>query len=106
MENFIQFDFALWGEGENALYELVNGLDKGSFCVEHIPNIVYRKQNEIALSGNRKVNFADLSDKDVRPDYKDFFEQIGNVDFVQKKIVIYQLKLVVDVIGISVTSVF
>lgn len=85
MENFIQFDFALWGEGENALYELVNGLDKGSFCVEHIPNIVYRKQNEIALSGNRKVNFADLSDKDARPDYKDFFEQIGSVDFVQKK---------------------
>ena len=85
MENFNQFDFALWGEGENALFELVNKLEKGENSWNEIPNLVYREQGEIVLSENRRVNFADLSGRDVRPDYKDFFEQMASADVVKQK---------------------
>lgn len=79
---FPQFDFALWGEGENALYSLVSNLEKGE-DVCHISNMVYKREGRIELSNIRKVQFAELSSLNVRPDYCEYFSQKGTNDFVK-----------------------
>lgn len=84
MENFSQFDFALWGEGENALYSLICELDSHANQFDTVPNLVYREDGEIVLSTNRKVEFANLSCVNVRPDYSEYFDQINKCKDVAK----------------------
>lgn len=84
IENFNQFDFALWGEGENALYALIQELDNQSQNFDDIPNLVYRKDNNIVVSANRKVDFVDLSSIEVRPDYQGYFDQIKECSEISK----------------------
>lgn len=75
LKNFNQFDFVLWGEGENSLYSLISELENGSKRFSDISNLVYRNNKEVIVSENRKVMFSDLSSLDVRPDYHDYFAQ-------------------------------
>ncbi len=75
LENFGQFDYALWGEGENSLYSLISSLENGEVPLDDIPNLAYRKEDKVITSTNRKVLFTDLSSLDERPDYHDYFKQ-------------------------------
>lgn len=84
IENFNQFDFALWGEGENSLYSLISELESDGKRFSDISNLVYRKGEDIIVSENRKVVFSDLSSLDVRPDYQDYFIQKKEEDSLTK----------------------
>lgn len=75
LEMFEQFDFALWGEGENSLYSLVQELEIKSSRFEQIANLVYRKNGNIIVSENRKVDFSALSFFDTHPNYNEYFTQ-------------------------------
>lgn len=75
LENFHQFDYVLWGEGENSLYSLIAEIENGNRRFNDISNLVYRTDQGITVSENRKVIFSDLSSLDVRPDYHDYFAQ-------------------------------
>lgn len=76
IENFSQFDYVLWGEGENALYSLISAIEnKIDSDFDNISNLVYRKESKVEISKNRKVSFSDLSSDDVCPDYHDYFSQ-------------------------------
>lgn len=75
LENFHQFDYVLWGEGENSLYSLITEIENGNRRLNDISNLVYRTDEVITVSENRKVIFSDLSSLDVRPDYRDYFAQ-------------------------------
>lgn len=75
LENFHQFDYVLWGEGENSLYSLITEIENGNSRFHDISNLVYRTDEGITVSENRKVIFSDLSSLDVRPDYYDYFTQ-------------------------------
>lgn len=84
LENFIQFDYALWGEGEDSLYSLLSSLEGDGIRLSDIPNLVYRKGNEFAVSTNRKVNFTNLSLLNERPDYHAYFEQKKKYEYLAK----------------------
>lgn len=72
MDNFPVFDYALWGEGEVTLQNLVDMLS-GQTAKEDVGNFVWRDQQELKVSKpNRK--FVQL-DESVIPDYSDYFEQ-------------------------------
>lgn len=75
LEMFRQFDFALWGEGENSLHSLVKQIETGNIHFELISNLAYRREAEVIVSENRKVIFADLACADTHPDYNEYFLQ-------------------------------
>ena len=72
MDNFPVFDYALWGEGEVTLLNLVDMLS-GRMEKEDVGNLVWRGNQELKVS---KLNreFVQL-DESVIPDYSDYFEQ-------------------------------
>jgi radical SAM superfamily enzyme YgiQ (UPF0313 family) len=74
MENFEQFDFAIWGEGEESLLMLVNALNSNINNFNDIPNIAFRNEN-VCISENSKRNYVDLSGKSIIPDYSEYFIQ-------------------------------
>lgn len=77
LEYFPQFDCALWGEGENALTDVIRAYISNSISgLSSIPNIAYRTPLGIQKSNNSKVLFVNLSDSPI-PDYSDYFTQIG-----------------------------
>ena len=73
LRNFTQFDMAIWGEGENPLALLSNELTKINPKLENIPNLVYRKNDEIIVSKISNKNFINLSSLEIRPDFSDYF---------------------------------
>lgn len=75
LKMFAQFDFALWGEGENSLLSLVEHLEHGNCDLESVSNLVYRENDKVVVSENRKVVFANLNLPETHPDYSDFFVQ-------------------------------
>lgn len=75
MENFVQFDYALWGEAEYSLFSLIKELDNSNTNFNQISNLVFRIECKISISNNHSVKYADLSSLSVRPDYHDYFNQ-------------------------------
>lgn len=80
LENFAQFDYALWGEGEDSLYSLLSSLEGNEIHFNDIPNLAYRKGDDVVVSINRKVNFVNLSLLNERPDYHAYFDQKKEYD--------------------------
>ena len=72
MDNFPEFDYALWGEGEVTLMNLVDMLS-GKITNEDVGNFVWRDEQELKVSRPNR-SFV-LLDKSVIPDYTDYFEQ-------------------------------
>lgn len=79
LENFDQFDYAIWGEGEHPLTvlskELLKNIPLTDIDYEKLINTAYRQNENIRTSTNRNKNYIDLSDIEVRPDYSDYFKQ-------------------------------
>ncbi len=71
------FDFAVWGEGENALLELYNSIKNNDENYVDIPNLLYRKNNEIlsSPSSNLKVKYANLDN--ITPNYDDYLKHLN-----------------------------
>ncbi|MGN0220818.1 MAG: B12-binding domain-containing radical SAM protein [Prevotella sp.] len=72
MDNFLVYDYALWGEGEVTLLNLVEMLS-GKMAKEDVGNFVWRGEQEIKASKSNRT-FVQL-DESVIPDYSDYFEQ-------------------------------
>lgn len=72
MDNFPVFDYALWGEGEVTLLNLVDMLS-GKIAKEEVGNFVWRGEQELKVSKPNR-EFVQL-DESVIPDYSDYFEQ-------------------------------
>ena len=76
MESFPQFNFALWGEGENPLYLLACTLQNKLENYNTLPNLFYREEGRIRQSPVSNRLFIDLSDSSVRPDFTEYFTQL------------------------------
>lgn len=72
MDNFPVYDYALWGEGEVTLMNLVDMLS-GKIANEDVGNFVWRDEQELKVSRPNRT-FVQL-DESVIPDYSDYFEQ-------------------------------
>jgi radical SAM superfamily enzyme YgiQ (UPF0313 family) len=81
LENFDQFDYAIWGEGEQPLAVLSKELSKTKIDHEKLINTAYRQDENIIISINRNKDYVDLSTIEVRPDYSDYFEQKKKYEF-------------------------
>lgn len=69
LENFMAYDFTIWGEGENSLHQLCRYLEN-EIPIEEVPNLAYRVGDEVKFTtGNR--SFSDLSL--TKPDYSDYY---------------------------------
>lgn len=80
LEYFPQFDCALWGEGENALTEVIRAYTYNHSALNLVSNIVYRSSVGICKSNNSKVSFVELSTSPI-PNFSDYFSQIDSVWF-------------------------
>lgn len=77
ISSFIQFDYAIWGEGEYILSELADIIANNKLIEkEKIGNIVYREGDSIITSAKRNNKYTDLDDTTLFPDYDDYFEQL------------------------------
>ena len=75
------FDFAIWGEGENALLKLCNSIKNNNNYYKSIPNLVYREDNKIISSPSQlKVEYTDLDN--ITPNYDDYIRYLNkyNID--------------------------
>lgn len=77
LENFPQFDIAVWGEGETALQAISAKLRNkdNSISLADYSNIVYRENGKIKTADHKKIEYVDLSSPALRPDYFDYFIQ-------------------------------
>lgn len=75
--NFPQFDYAIWGEGEYALFRFTEMLNKNSVDTKAIPNLVSRNNKDMCKSAScGGIKYADLNDKNLIPDFSDFVKDI------------------------------
>lgn len=76
LDNFPQFDYAIWGEGESPLLELIHYLEDSKNVVlpENISNIAYRNADKVLASLKRNNQYLNMSDDLLFPDYSDFFK--------------------------------
>lgn len=79
LENFKDYDYAIWGEGENPLHQLCRYLEN-EISIEEVPNLAYRNKDGVQCTGNLNRLFSDLNI--TQPDYSDFFNycQVNKVD--------------------------
>lgn len=71
LHNFKEYDYAIWGEGENPLHQLCRFLND-EISIEEIPNVAYRNDaGEIITSKCNNRIFSNLSN--TKPDYSDYF---------------------------------
>lgn len=82
LNNFPQFDIAIWGEGENTLLEVVNQLKDGKYDLKNCSGIVYRNGNDILVTENHKRIYASMDLNDIQPDFSDYFrsKKSNNLD--------------------------
>ena len=73
LETFSAFDFVIWGEGKNALFQLCNQLQNSSAI--NIPNIAFREKDTVKVSDNLRIIYTDIKDSNLRPEYSDYFLQ-------------------------------
>ncbi len=74
LENFTQFDVAMWGEGEYTIAEITRAIESG-FPLDNVGNIAYRNDGRVVFSNSPKRKYLNLSEEELYPDYSDFFEQ-------------------------------
>lgn len=80
MKNFSFYDYAIWGEGEYPLLELLSVLR--SKDKQNVPYLIYRNDNKILVSSNKKKKYLDLNE--FYPDFSDYFAQreLGTKSYV------------------------
>jgi radical SAM superfamily enzyme YgiQ (UPF0313 family) len=88
INNFSQFDIAIWGEGENSLLEVANQLKCGKYDFKNCSGVVYRNGRNILVSENKNRQYADLGSNDIQPDFSDYFrfKKSNNMDNIETKI--------------------
>ncbi len=82
-EKFKIYDIAVFGEGEESLYKIYNYFIKKDIDIINIPQIIYKKGNELIVNTNNADNDFNYS----FPDNIDFFKQINN-RFTEKELLI------------------
>ncbi|MFA5229417.1 MAG: radical SAM protein [Candidatus Paceibacterota bacterium] len=71
LNNFKNFDFAIWGEGEYPILQLLNKLQSHSNYFEDVPNLIYR-ENKTLRESNKRNKFSNLDEKLIN-NYSDYF---------------------------------
>ncbi|MBU7036737.1 MAG: radical SAM protein [Theionarchaea archaeon] len=73
MQVFSDVDFAIWGEGEYPLVQLITTLEEGT-ALEKVPQLIYRDGATIQSSGKK----AECVDLDSHPfaDHSDYFDAL------------------------------
>lgn len=71
LENFENYDYAIWGEGENPLHQLCRFLNN-EISIEEVPNLAYRRNGEVKWTGSHNRKFSNLDT--IKPDYSDYFK--------------------------------
>ncbi len=69
------FDFAVWGEGEYPLLELVHRLQSGTQDYNGVPRLIYRSEGSLTVSNSASGGYIDL-DRPPYPDYNDYFSAV------------------------------
>lgn len=75
LDNFSQFDIAVWGEGEEPLIQLAKTIESGEKDYSNTNNIAYRDKGSISFSQKRNKYFSDMSEDNIYPNYDDYFLQ-------------------------------
>lgn len=77
LNNFTQFDIAIWGEGEYCISKLAEAIVGGisSEKVYSIPHLAFRTNSGVVASSKRLSNFIDLNNMIYFPQFRDFLEQ-------------------------------
>ncbi len=77
LENFHQFDFATWGEGEYAIKlfsDVVSNKNDASELYS-IPHLAFRAKDGIYTSKQKLSNFVDLNKTEYYPDFFDYISK-------------------------------
>jgi len=78
LKSFDCFDISMWGEGEIHLLKLSQMLEEnGLHDFSVVSNVTYRKNDGVIISSKNDKSFVDLSEKELYPDYTEYFEQIA-----------------------------
>lgn len=75
LNNFKQFDIAVWGEGEYQLLEIINKIQSEN--LENISNIAFRRGDEILFSKENRRKYVNLSNSTYM-DFSDYFTELEN----------------------------
>ncbi len=75
LENFPEFDIAMWGEGEEHLVQLVETINSGKNKYSDVGNIAYRDNDRIMVSEAVHMKFSNMSEEGIYPDFDDYFKQ-------------------------------
>lgn len=90
LNNFPQFDIAIWGEGEKTLFELTKLLSNDLYLnINNIPNIAYRYNNTVKSSNHSNHDFIDLNDCSIYPNFDDFLQQIKEINIKKQFICLF-----------------
>lgn len=78
LQDFQNYDYALWGENEYSLLKLTKTIDSDciDYDIENIPTLAYRLNDEIKTTSCRN-QYIDL-DRQTPPDFSDYIHQIHN----------------------------
>jgi len=79
LKEFAAFDFAVIGEGESTLLEIIKSMNENNFRAESIKGIAWRNNGEIEINEARE----NISDLDALP--------FPNYDHIKERIVIYPI---------------
>lgn len=75
LNNFPQFDFAIWGEGEFPLLELSDYLASNSNMeISSISNLAYKNDGKILFTNRNNMKYLNLEGSIYLPEFKDYFE--------------------------------
>ncbi len=74
LKNFEDFDYAIWGEGEQSLLETVKAIKNGQ-DVSSIPHLAFRDNDKI-VTNKVSFNYTDLSSEE-NVDYDDLLEALN-----------------------------
>jgi len=75
LENFKQFDFAIWGENEIPFLELTQFIvNINDFSIFNVERTFYRDNEIVKQTPTNRRNYLDLSEHSLYPDFSDFFE--------------------------------
>jgi len=75
LDNFKQFDIAIWGEGEIPLEETTQFLlNSNNFSGFNLERSFYRENGIVRESFAKKHHFLDMSENVIFPDFSDFFD--------------------------------
>lgn len=88
LDNFKEFDYAIWGEGEMPLLELTNKIkEKNTDDLHSVGNLAFRENSNIILSSKKNKSFIDLSNVELYPNYEDYFAQLEKYKYVHELVI-------------------